>query len=102
MAKPVLLTVDDDEEVLRAVERDLRRRYAERYRVLRAESGASALEGASWAQEAGRSGESPSGRPADAPNDRGRVSRPRSRLKPNSGSSEASAWSEKSGILSGL
>jgi thioredoxin reductase (NADPH) len=44
MAKPVLLTVDDDPEVLRAVERDLRRRYAERYRVMRAESGAAALE----------------------------------------------------------
>jgi thioredoxin reductase (NADPH) len=44
MAKPVLLTVDDDAEVLRAVDRDLRRRYAERYRVLRADSGAAALE----------------------------------------------------------
>jgi thioredoxin reductase (NADPH) len=44
MAKPVLLTVDDDPEVLRAVERDLRRRYAEHYRVLRADSGAAALE----------------------------------------------------------
>jgi thioredoxin reductase (NADPH) len=44
MAKPVLLAVDDDAEVLRAVERDLRRRYAERYRVLRADSGAVALE----------------------------------------------------------
>jgi thioredoxin reductase (NADPH) len=44
MAKPVLLTVDDDPEVLRAVERDLRRRYSERYRVLRADSGAAALE----------------------------------------------------------
>jgi thioredoxin reductase (NADPH) len=44
MAKPALLTVDDDPEVLRAVERDLRHRYAERYRVLRAESGATALE----------------------------------------------------------
>ncbi len=43
MAKPILLAVDDDPEVLRAVERDLRRRYAERYRVLRAESGAAAL-----------------------------------------------------------
>jgi thioredoxin reductase (NADPH) len=39
-----LLTVDDDPEVLRAVERDLRRRYAERYRVLRADSGATALD----------------------------------------------------------
>ncbi len=44
MAKPVLLAVDDDPEVLRAVERDLRRRYAEHYRVMRADSGAAALE----------------------------------------------------------
>jgi thioredoxin reductase (NADPH) len=43
MLKPVLLTVDDDQEVLRAVDRDLRRRYAERYRVVRADSGAAAL-----------------------------------------------------------
>ena len=44
MPKPVLLTVDDDPEVLRAVERDLRKRYAERYRIVRADSGASALQ----------------------------------------------------------
>jgi thioredoxin reductase (NADPH) len=44
MVKPFLLTVDDDAEVLRAVERDLRSRYAERYRVLRADSGQAALE----------------------------------------------------------
>lgn len=44
MAKPVLLTVDDDHEVLRAIERDLRRRYASDYRVLRAESGQEAME----------------------------------------------------------
>jgi thioredoxin reductase (NADPH) len=44
MAKPVILTVDDDPQVLRAVERDLRRRYAREYRVLRAESGESALD----------------------------------------------------------
>ena len=43
-AKPALLTVDDDPEVLRAVERDLRREYGDRFRVLRAESGATALE----------------------------------------------------------
>jgi len=42
--KPVLLTVDDDPSVSRAVARDLRRRYGEHYRVLRAESGAQALE----------------------------------------------------------
>jgi len=44
MARPVLLTVDDDREVLRAIERDLRRKYAGDYRVLRAESGPAALE----------------------------------------------------------
>src|SRR5215218_2762987 len=44
MAKPVLLTVDDDREVLRAIERDLRRKYGGDYRVLRAGSGQEALE----------------------------------------------------------
>ena len=44
MSKPVLLTVDDDPEVLRAIERDLRRRYSENYRVIRADSGRAALE----------------------------------------------------------
>src|SRR3989441_3328663 len=53
MAKPVIITVDDDAEVLRAVERDLRRRYAERYRVLRADSGASALEALGGLQRRG-------------------------------------------------
>lgn len=43
MPKPVLLTVDDDPEVLRAVERDLRRQYGNRYRVIAADSGAAAL-----------------------------------------------------------
>src|SRR5689334_1749733 len=42
--KPILLTVDDDPEVSRAIERDLRRHYGERYRGMRAESGAGALE----------------------------------------------------------
>src|SRR5260370_8493202 len=44
MAKPVIWTVDDDPDVLRAVERDLRRHYGDRYRVISADSGASALE----------------------------------------------------------
>jgi thioredoxin reductase (NADPH) len=44
MTKPVLLTIDDDAEVLRAIERDLRRKYAGEYRVLRAESGTAAME----------------------------------------------------------
>ena len=43
MPKPVLLTVDDDPEVLRGIERDLRSRYADRYRVMRANSGGAAI-----------------------------------------------------------
>ena len=42
--KPVLLTVDDDPAVSRAVARDLRRHYGEDHRIVRAESGADALE----------------------------------------------------------
>jgi thioredoxin reductase (NADPH) len=43
MPKPVLFTVDDDPEVLRAIERDLRGRYADRYRIMRANSASTAL-----------------------------------------------------------
>jgi CheY-like chemotaxis protein len=42
--RPVLLTVDDDPAVSRAVARDLRRQYGESYRVVRAESGPAALD----------------------------------------------------------
>src|SRR5579859_7519129 len=44
MAKPVILTVDDDPEVLRAVERDLRQKYGGIFRVMRESSGEKALE----------------------------------------------------------
>ncbi|TYP90310.1 FAD-dependent oxidoreductase [Blastococcus xanthinilyticus] len=44
MGKPVLLSVDDDPGVSRAVARDLRRRYGEEFRVLRASSAAEGLE----------------------------------------------------------
>jgi thioredoxin reductase (NADPH) len=43
-SKPVLLTVDDDPGISRAVARDLRRRYVQDYRVVRTESGPQALE----------------------------------------------------------
>jgi thioredoxin reductase (NADPH) len=47
--KPVLFAIDDDPEVLRAVERDLRRKYVRRrngdgYRILRADSADSAMD----------------------------------------------------------
>ena len=44
MGKPVLLTVDDDPGVSRAVARDLRRRYGEEFRIIRADSGGDALD----------------------------------------------------------
>jgi thioredoxin reductase (NADPH) len=44
MTKPIILTLDDDPHVLRAVERDLRARFATDYRIARADSGAAALE----------------------------------------------------------
>jgi len=44
MGKPVLLTVDDDPGVSRSVARDLRRRYGEEFRILRADSAMDALD----------------------------------------------------------
>lgn len=44
MAKPAILTVDDDPEVLQAVSRDLRHQYGDRFRIVRADSGITALD----------------------------------------------------------
>lgn len=44
MAKPIILTVDDEPQVLNAVERDLRRHYGGEYRILKSSSGTEALE----------------------------------------------------------
>ncbi len=43
-ARIAIMTVDDDPGVSRAVARDLRRQYGETHRIVRAESGASALD----------------------------------------------------------
>jgi thioredoxin reductase (NADPH) len=43
MAKPVLLSVDDDPDVLRAIERDLRSKYGAEYRVIGSDSPEGAL-----------------------------------------------------------
>ena len=43
-SKPIILTVDDDLQVLQAVARDLRHRYASNYRITRATSANEALE----------------------------------------------------------
>ncbi|MDA0640981.1 MULTISPECIES: FAD-dependent oxidoreductase [Nonomuraea] len=44
MDKPVIVTVDDDPGVSRAVARDLRRRYGQHYRIVRAETAVQGLE----------------------------------------------------------
>lgn len=41
--KPAILAVDDDPQVLATVARDLRRQYGERFRILRATDGETAL-----------------------------------------------------------
>lgn len=43
-AKPVIFSLDDEPEVLRAVELDLRRNYGQNYRIMRADQGETALE----------------------------------------------------------
>jgi thioredoxin reductase (NADPH) len=44
MSKPVIMTVDDEPQVLNAIERDLRSHYHKDYRVIKAGSGAEAIE----------------------------------------------------------
>ena len=44
MTKPTILAVDDDPEVLASISRDLRSRYGRDYRIIRATSGAQALD----------------------------------------------------------
>lgn len=44
MDKPVILTIDDDPAVLQTIARDLRKQYGDRFRIVRADSGATALE----------------------------------------------------------
>lgn len=42
--KPVIVAVDDDPAVLQAVARDLRKQYGDRFRIIRADSGVTALD----------------------------------------------------------
>ncbi|MFL6064955.1 MAG: fused response regulator/thioredoxin-disulfide reductase, partial [Friedmanniella sp.] len=44
MAKPVILTVDDEPDVLDTIARDLRARYRDDFRVVKAGSGREALD----------------------------------------------------------
>ena len=53
MAKPVLLAVDDDISVLEAVVQDLRRKYGQNYRILRAASGQAAIDISTQLKERG-------------------------------------------------
>ncbi len=53
MANPVILIIDDEPAVLNAVERDLRPRYGKEYRIVKADSGASALDAVARLQQRG-------------------------------------------------
>src|SRR5215469_14910519 len=44
MAKPILLSVDDDPDVLRAIERDLRSQYGAEFRVMSSDTPQGALD----------------------------------------------------------
>jgi thioredoxin reductase (NADPH) len=55
MARPILFAVDDDVSVLEAVVGDLRRKYAQEYRVVRAASGQAALDTCTQLKERGDS-----------------------------------------------
>ncbi len=53
MARPIILAVDDDASVLEAVVQDLRRKYGQEYRILRAGSGQAALDTCTQLKERG-------------------------------------------------
>lgn len=44
MAKPIIMTIDDDIQVLNSIERDLRRQFGGDYRIMKAGSGSEGLE----------------------------------------------------------
>jgi thioredoxin reductase (NADPH) len=53
MTRPVLLTVDDDPQVLAAIASDLRKKYSKDYRIVRAGSAAEALDAVAQLKQAG-------------------------------------------------
>ena len=53
MARPIILAVDDDASVLEAVVQDLRRKYGQDYRILRAASGQAGLDTCAQLKERG-------------------------------------------------
>jgi thioredoxin reductase (NADPH) len=53
MAKPIILSVDDDPEVLGAIERDLRQHYKSDYRIVRANSAKEGLDAAQQLKQRG-------------------------------------------------
>ncbi len=53
MAKPAIIAIDDDHAVLNAVDRDLRQKYGRDYRILKADSGAVALDALRQLQQRG-------------------------------------------------
>ena len=44
MTKPIIMTIDDEPQVLNAIERDLRKHYHQDYRIIKVASGTEALD----------------------------------------------------------
>jgi thioredoxin reductase (NADPH) len=53
LPKPVIMSVDDDPEVLGAIDRDLRQHYRSSYRIIKAASGAEAIDAATQLKQRG-------------------------------------------------
>ena len=51
--KPIILAVDDEPQVLGAINRDLRANYRKEYRIMKADSGAAGLEAAQTLKQRG-------------------------------------------------
>ena len=54
MTKAIILTIDDEEQVRNAVERDLKRHFGKEYRIIKASSGSAALEAVRQIKERGQ------------------------------------------------
>ena len=53
MAKPTIVTIDDDRAVLNAIERDLRQKYGREYRIIKSDSGQAALDSVKQLEQRG-------------------------------------------------
>ena len=103
MAKPVILSVDDDPEVLaRGRARPPRATTAATTASSRAASGAQGARGRARAQAARHAGRAVPGRPADAGDDRHRVARRGGKLHPDARKVLLTAYADTEAAIRGI